>query len=71
MVQKDFLSQGEEGLAHDVMRMLDELAISRNGIKLIPELFAVPEDQVKLVLQIYNNIMWHKSSPMMFSPALV
>lgn len=39
-------NQGEADLAGDVMIILDSLSVSRNGMMLIPELYAVPENQV-------------------------
>ena len=33
-------------LATDVMVMLDDLSIKKNGLRLIPELFLVPDEKV-------------------------
>jgi len=40
----NYCFEDETDLARDVMVMLDNLAVFKNGVNLIPELYAVPED---------------------------
>ena len=52
----DSLFQGEFDLAGDVIIMLDELCVSENGMRLVPELYLVAESNVIAFLR-------SKSSP--------
>lgn len=42
----NYCFQGDIELSNDVMALLDSVTISRNGLKLVPELYTVPESEV-------------------------